>query len=126
MNEDTASYLNIPNSILNSVAWTVVELIAESTRISSGTVPSQTSRRNSVVAAGEDVNVDGEWRIPPKVDIVGNNGLACSAYGGSLRPTLVGRCGLPWSGPLFDPSNFNSQQNDPQTLLWTAFTTIVF
>ena len=44
----------------------------ESTRISKGTVPSQTSLRNSVVDAGDDVKVDGEWRMPPKVDIVGD------------------------------------------------------
>jgi hypothetical protein len=44
----------------------------ESTRISSGTVPSQTSLRKSVVEAGDDedddVKFDGEWRIAPKVD----------------------------------------------------------
>jgi hypothetical protein len=42
----------------------------ESTRISSGTVPSQMSLRNRVVEAGDEVKVDGEWRMPPKVDIV--------------------------------------------------------
>lgn len=42
----------------------------ESTRISRGTIPSQTSLRNSVVDAGDDVKFDGEWRMPPKVDIV--------------------------------------------------------
>ena len=87
-------------------------------------MPSQTSRRNSVVAAGEDVNVDGECRMPPKVDIVGNDGLGLgsSAYGGSLRPTLFYRCCglLVWS--RLRPSNLNSQQNHPQILLWTDFT----
>lgn len=42
----------------------------ESTRISSGTVPSHMSLRNRVVDAGDDVKVDGEWRMPPKLDIV--------------------------------------------------------
>ncbi len=42
----------------------------ESTRISNGTVPSQVSLRNNVVDAGDEVNVDGEWRMAPKVDIV--------------------------------------------------------
>lgn len=61
-------------------------------------MPSQTSRRNSVVDAGEDVNVDGECRMPPKVDIVSNNGLGSSAYGRQLAAHDVGRCGLSWSG----------------------------
>lgn len=29
------------------------------------------SLRNRVVDAGDEVKVDGEWRMPPKVDIVG-------------------------------------------------------
>jgi hypothetical protein len=48
----------------------------ESTRISSGTVPSQTNLRKRVVDAGDEVKVDGEWRMPPKVDIVGDKPAA--------------------------------------------------
>jgi len=65
----------------------------ESTRISRGTVPSQTSLRNSVVDAGDDVKVDGEWRMPPKVDIVGDKqpaALRQPARGaGKIRLTIT-------------------------------------
>jgi len=33
------------------------------------------SLRNRVVDAGDEVKVDGEWRMPPKVDIVGGSSL---------------------------------------------------